>query len=59
MLVKAARGSPESDGGSCPNDQVTPMIVERRPRGDDMVFAMLSGGADHVHDTDALSKLPD
>lgn len=34
------------------------MIVERTPRGDDMFFAMLQGGADHVLDTDALSLLP-
>jgi hypothetical protein len=35
------------------------MIVERTERGDDMFFAMLLGGADHVIDTDALSLLPD
>ena len=34
------------------------MIVERTPRGDDMFFAMLNGGADHVRDMDALSLLP-
>ncbi|MEQ8268421.1 MAG: phosphotransferase [Parvibaculum sp.] len=34
------------------------MIVERTPRGDDMFFQMLRGGADHVLDTDALSLLP-
>ncbi|MGB3810220.1 MAG: phosphotransferase [Parvibaculum sp.] len=35
------------------------MIVERTERGDDMFFAMLRGGADHVLDVDALSLLPD
>lgn len=37
---------------------VASMIVERTPRGDDMFFAMLLGGADHVLDTNALSLLP-
>lgn len=35
------------------------MIVERTPRGDDMFFQMLRGGADHVLDTGAMSLLPD
>lgn len=34
------------------------MIVERTQRGDDMFFAMMRGGADHVLDVDALSLLP-
>lgn len=34
------------------------MIVERTERGDDMFFAMMRGGADHVLDVDALSLLP-
>lgn len=34
------------------------MIVERTPRGDDMFFAMMRGGADHVLDVNALSLLP-
>lgn len=37
---------------------VASMIVERTPRGDDMFFAMLRGGADHVLDVDALSRFP-
>jgi hypothetical protein len=34
------------------------MIVERTPRGDDMFFAMLRGGAEHVLYLDALSLFP-
>ena len=34
------------------------MVVERTERGDNMFFAMLRGGADHVLDVDGLSLLP-
>ena len=33
------------------------MVVERTPRGDDMFFAMLEGGAAHVLDVGAIEVL--
>jgi hypothetical protein len=38
---------------------VSPMLVERTDRGDQMFMTMLQRHCDHVLDTDALSTLPD
>ena len=38
---------------------VSPMLVERTDRGDEMFMAMLERHCEHVLDTDALAILPE